>query len=551
MEVSHRPRCVPAEPHFASLAERVVSGWLLDQLPADAVVIHGLRLSDRRQDREADLVVALPGLGIAVIEVKGGHVALDGTTWTQTSKAGLTTSIDPVGQARSCKYLLRDYLRRHPAWPHRDPRMVHLLAFPFTEVPDDFTAPGCPRWMVIARGDREVAAARLMDALRSAEGAPGPPTAAQVADFVACVAGRMLPQRDLLSMVADHEQVCDLLTVDQARVLDLVRLLHRVEVLGAAGSGKTWLAIEQARRLAAAGQRVGLVCYSRGLAAYLRRRAAALPDGERPAYAGTFHGLGMDWLGAPAGSDDDSGFWERELPRTMASLAARRRIADRFDAFVVDEAQDFADAWWPALLAALKDDATGGLYVFADEGQRVFARQGRPPVELTPVVLDENLRNTRQIAQSFAGLAPLQVRCRGGDGPPVRFVPCTSDEAVPAADDEAVALLDQGWAPEHVALLTTGRRHPMQVEQQAHGQDAYWATYWDGQDLFYGHVLGFKGLERPAVVLAVNGFRSPERAAEMLYVGLSRARDLLVVCADPDLIRATAGPDVSARLGIA
>lgn len=41
------------------------------------------------------------------------------------------------------------------------------------------------------------------------------------------------------------------------------------------------------------------------------------------------------------------------------------------------------------------------------------------------------------------------------------------------------------------------------------------------------------------------------RAAEMLYVGLSRARDLLVVCADPGLIRATAGPGVSARLGIA
>ena len=74
----------------------------------------------------------------------------------------------------------------------------------------------------------------------------------------------------------------------------------------------------------------------------------------------------------------------------------------------------------------------------------------------------------------------------------------------------------------------------MQVEQQTHGPDAYWASYWDGDDLFYGHVLGFKGLERPAVVLAVNGFRDPDRASEMLYVGLSRARDLLVVCGDPD-----------------
>ncbi len=60
----------------------------------------------------------------------------------------------------------------------------------------------------------------------------------------------------------------------------------------------------------------------------------------------------------------------------------------RFDAVVVDEAQDFADSWWVPLLAALRDEETGGVYVFADEGQRVFARQGRPPLSLVPVVLD-------------------------------------------------------------------------------------------------------------------------------------------------------------------
>ncbi len=65
---------------------------------------------------------------------------------------------------------------------------------------------------------------------------------------------------------------------------------------------------------------------------------------------------------------------------------------------------------------------------------------------------------------------------------------------------------------------------------------------------FYGHVLGFKGLERPAVVLAINGFRDEARAREMLYVGLSRARDLLVVCGDIDMIRRIAGDAVVIRL---
>jgi hypothetical protein len=68
-------------------------------------------------------------------------------------------------------------------------------------------------------------------------------------------------------------------------------------------------------------------------------------------------------------------------------------------------------------------------------------------------------------------------------------------------------------------------------------------------DVFFGHVLGFKGLERPAVVLAVNGFgRGAERAKEKLYVGLSRARDLLVVCGDPGVIKEVGGEGVLRRL---
>ena len=155
--------------------------------------------------------------------------------------------------------------------------------------------------MVIGAGDLDDAAGRIWDALRYARDQPAPPTPEQVEDLVECLAGRMLPQTDLVAAVAEHEHTCDLLTARQAKVLDVIRLLPRVEVRGGAGSGKTWLAVERARRLAADGQRVGLVCYSRGLATYLRRRVAQLKPGERPAYVGTFHGLGVDWLGAPAG----------------------------------------------------------------------------------------------------------------------------------------------------------------------------------------------------------------------------------------------------------
>jgi ATP-dependent exoDNAse (exonuclease V) beta subunit len=99
-------------------------------------------------------------------------------------------------------------------------------------------------------------------------------------------------------------------------------------------------------------------------------------------------------------------------------------------------------------------------------------------------------------------------------------------------------------------VATTGSRHPEQIARQAEGHAAYWNTFWDSDQVFYGHVFGFKGLERRAVVLVVNEEGRFERSRERLYVGLSRARDQLVVCGDPDFIRDVGGPDLAHRLNL-
>lgn len=292
------------------------------------------------------------------------------------------------------------------------------------------------------------------------------------------LSGRGLPQRDVVARALENEDAADVLTEHQSVILDAIRLLNRVEVRGGAGSGKTFMAMEQARRLARDGQRVALVCYSHGLASYLECITETRPRRQHPAYVGEFHDLGKTW-GAPAGPDeslrteDTVQFWEHDLQAQMAELAAELEPRYRFDAIVVDEAQDFADAWWDPLLGALRDDEAGGLYLYTDEGQRVFNRQGSPPVPLVPLVLDHNLRNTRQIATAFQPLVDHPMRFLGGDGPAVKFVACDAEEAMDAGDDEVEILLEEGWRPEDVALLTTGTRHPEQRERQAAGSAAY------------------------------------------------------------------------------
>lgn len=541
------PILVPPEPTFVNSSEQKVWEALRDQLaPGDALVT-GLRISDRRKDHEIDLAVAFEGGGVVVVEVKGSKVWCDEDGWW-IERHGNARPIHPVTQAREGLYALREWVTGTPQWGSRSPvRWGHAVVLPYTRVDDDFALVDARRWQVAGSHDLPRLAEFLRGVVTEQENTKRLLDSDDIAAMLASLDGRGLPQRDLIGQAEERGDEVERLSAEQAVILDAARMLRRVEVRGGAGSGKTWLAVEQARRLSRVGQRVALTCYSRGLAAWLQRRVASFPRKERPAYVGTFHNLGVEW-GAPTGSDDDSDFWELELPRLMVDLGAAQPPGRLFDAVVIDEAQDFADLWWPAALAALRDEDAGGLYVFSDEGQRVFSRFGGPPAGLVPLVLDHNLRNTRQIATSFSTLTPIRMRVGEVDGPDVRLVECGPQDALGHADDAVDVLLEEGWRPQDVALLTTGSRHPEQVQRQAAGQDTYWASFWDTDQVFYGHVLGFKGLERSAVVLALNERAPAERSRERLYVGLSRPRDQLVVCGDPDFVARVGGDAVLRRL---
>lgn len=120
-----------------------------------------------------------------------------------------------------------------------------------------------------------------------------------------------------------------------------------------------------------------------------------------------------------------------------------------------------------------------------------------------------------------------------------------------AADDLVEDLMDDGWEPRDIAVLTTVARHPEQMARtEALGQQGYWESFWDAADVFYGHVLGCKGLERRVVVLCVNETGARDRATERLYVGLSRAADVLMVVGDPEVVAQQGGPEVAGQLGI-
>ncbi|MGD8214168.1 NERD domain-containing protein [Aestuariimicrobium sp. Y1814] len=546
-------RSIPAEPRFTTGSEADVWRRLFRQLDG-CTILPNFRLTDRDKDHEVDLVALMPGSGIVTIEVKGSHVWHDGGNWRISRDQG-SEVVHPVDQARDACYALRHYVEADPRWGSRGRlRWSHHVVLANTHLGEDFQLPDCPRWQVSGSSDLENLGERVWDTTSLHRRDARVPTAEDIEVVCDILAGRSLPAADPVALADDRRTLADRLTMEQANLLSVIRLVPRVEVRGGAGSGKTVLAQRQASdlasgRLTGTRQKVAVVCYSYGLAKHLKRELEVGSRKHRPAFVGSFEDLARRWGVRVDGNRLDSDYWEQRLPALMLAAAAGLAEDQLFDSIIIDESQDFATDWWHVLVAGLRDPEQGGLYAYTDERQRVFERFGRPPIALVPLVLDHNLRNTRQIGASFVPLAPTSMQLRGPEGPEVTFVAAGPDEALDVADDQVEELLNEGWRPGDIALLTTGRRHPVQAErQESLGFNDYWDDFWSDEDVFYSHVLGFKGLERKAVVLCINEDGSRDRGRERLYVGLSRASDRLVVVGDREVIARMGGAEAADAL---
>ena len=433
-------RSIPADPTFVTASEGEVWKRLCRQLDGSTVLAN-FRLSDPNKDHEVDLVALMPDSGIVTIEVKGSHVWHDGVNWRIARGSG-DEVIHPVDQARDACYSIRRYVEADHRWGSRTRvRWSHHVVLAHTALHDDFATPDCPRWQISGATDLGVLGDRIWDTTSLHRTDARAPSADDIDLIREILSGRNLPALQPVAQAEDRAELSDRLTMEQANLLTVLRLVHRIEVRGSAGSGKTVLAQKLASDLTTGRhtgqpQRIAVICYSYGLARHLRQHLAKGSRKKQPAFVGTFEDLARRWGVEATGARDDSAFWEVQLPALVAEAALTLGAEERFDSIIIDEAQDFADDWWIALLRGLRDEQLGGVYAFCDERQRVFERFGRPPVALVPVVLDHNLRNTRQIASSFVPLAPTSMQLRGGEGPRVEYVAASKEDALAVADDQ-------------------------------------------------------------------------------------------------------------------
>lgn len=527
----------PENPTFAHPSEKKVFEILRDSLSDNDAIFTNLKITDAQYgDVEIDLVLLIKDRGCMVVEIKGGHIAFDGQEWIQSDR-NETRKIYPHDQAIKAMYSLRTYLRNK--WSQGNLKTEWVVAFPDSAIPN-VQSPSLPTARIIDKNELIHGISKIRGILGNQERLQLP----AISTWVNLASSHLRP---LSIMEANFEDVLENnyefirdLTHQRKWILDLIADNPRIYVQGPAGSGKTWLAFEQAVRWTRMGLRVGIVTFNRGLVTYLNMKTEELPQEDRPAWVGTFHGF-AEFMGTTAGAPSKYG----EVPDPYAAklLEAAQRLDQnqKFDAWIVDEAQDFLDSWWKVLKITLKDPEHGRMALFGDDQQLVYLNRAKPEGFFAYVRLVENIRNSQQIAQAVKPFLHQEVSARGPNAFPVEFIESTVEEAFSNADDVVERLTDkENWHPGEIALLTTMHQHPEQ-KSLIHDRFSYWESLWAKEDVFYCTVGGFKGLERPVVVLAVDGFHDEESMLDFLYVGMTRARDKLVVVAPIEIIEKIKG----------
>lgn len=175
---------------------------------------------------------------------------------------------------------------------------------------------------------------------------------------------------------------------------------HRL-LFGVAGSGKTVILLARARELARKDPdaRILVLCYNISLAAYLRHALAGYPSVTVHHFDGW--AKSSDVSRYPNESDDSFG------KRFLARISSGLRDSARFDAVLVDEAQDFDPTWFKVILMGMKDPVDGDLLIVGDGHQSIrttrkivwkdLGIQASGRTVSARFGLDRNYRNSREI----------------------------------------------------------------------------------------------------------------------------------------------------------
>ena len=386
-----------------SLGEEVLFESL-KRLPDEFVVFHSVKWNRKDNNNnirwgEADFVVFHPKRGLLVVEVKSGGISCDdsGIIYQTNTLTNQRKRIYPMEQANRSKHAFRELLEKHLSF--YDTYWIEEVVW-FSSVKRDNLNGSLPPAFTIGNTFFEEDIKNPLGAIERAFDFYNMKVinsrSTQAKQIVIDTLSPCFDAIPSMSTMLDmQERYFNRMTLEQSYLLDYLEEQEIAAIQGAAGTGKTMLALEKARRLSY-NEKVLFLCFNKFLLQYLRRTFSdSMPNVE-------FYNLqtmASKALNKEASIDDVTDFLN-DFDKYFDGW--------KFKSIIIDEGQDINENHIKLLkdIAAIKD---GSFYIFYDKHQLVQQRNGLDWVQDVEcrLVLTMNCRNTRSIAET-AGI-PLSI----------------------------------------------------------------------------------------------------------------------------------------------
>lgn len=538
------PKVFPED--SVSSGERKVFDYLKNTAPSDWVVLHSFRLPRHKTVvfGEADFVVIAPKLGVFVLEIKSGGVGFDGTEWIFINRNHEETRKQrgPFQQGREAMFEIERILVEKLGYQYSRKYILYGYGVIFTDEADfpQNAITEDENWRLCQKTDNidycsfiKKLHRKFVEELRQLGKKSPDELTIQTSEIIAKtlrpIVDCVVP---LKSFVQATEDDIISLTEEQYSCLDDIEINDQMVVTGGAGTGKTLIAVEEAKR-SAEDEKVAFFCYNKNLADYIRNNICndKIVVYSLHAYLTKICGKEIRCL------NKNEEFFEKTLPLLAVKAVKEQNIC--YDKIIVDEFQDLCtNEYLQFFDAILKNGLIEGKFTFYGDFARQAIYKGNASLSTLKNFaffarkhLTVNCRNTMFIGNelvNITGYEDKQYRLKISGEPVDFFIYETEEEQKTKLLTTIRELSKKGFTASSITVLSHKKRESSVVGKcdenrfliGNYGEDcsAYFAIF--------STVHSFKGLESEIVILTdINDYSD----SRLMYIALSRARSKLIV----------------------
>lgn len=390
----------------------------------DWIVLHSLCLSKhtKRLYGEIDFVVLAPKLGIFCLEVKSGNIKREIGVWKYTNRFGeiSTSTRSPFEQAQEGMFALLNAIKSKFGKDSHLNKLVFGFGTMFPHILFNVDGLEYEGWQIFDRDSRREPINKFLRKLSKFtinkvknctwfDDNKSLPTNNDIEMLTRFFRGDFERIVTLQQRVSDTEEQLNSYTAEQYRCLDQLQDNDRCLFQGAAGTGKTLIAIERVNRFLTDNKRVLFICFNSLLGIWLK----SCFQESKNVSVNSFHKFLKSISEKPAQfNSQNEEYFKFELP-LKALDAIDRGVIPLFDNLVIDEGQDLIlEEYLDVFDALLKGGIAGGKWeIFCDfEKQAIFSEYNalnmlkilEKRASFSRFKLSINCRNTKPVGEEIA-----------------------------------------------------------------------------------------------------------------------------------------------------